>query len=102
MLYFLIKWKDYPPSENSWEPATNIEYIDTPSEEEKDDDHIIGEVERIIGKRKRAGRIEYNVKWKTLPENKSTWEPIFHLNNALQAIMAYERKRIHKQKYRIV
>ena len=32
-------------------------------------------VERIVGKRKRKGRVEYEIKWKGYPSSENTWEP---------------------------
>jgi transposase InsO family protein len=38
------------------------------------------EVEKILGKRARKGKIEYLVKWVGYDESENTWEPTHHLN----------------------
>merc|ERR1711915_806995 len=55
------------------------------------------EVERIIDKRTRKGKLEYLVKWKgwDLPEH-NTWEAIDHLN-CEEMIEEYEKKNPDKK-----
>jgi hypothetical protein len=49
-------------------------------------------VERIIGKRIRAKKIQYLVKWEDYPEWESTWEPIQNVKHAQEAIDEYEEQ----------
>ena len=48
-------------------------------------------VERIIGKRIRAKKVQYLVKWEDYPEWESTWEPIQNVKHAQDAIDEYEQ-----------
>ena len=48
-------------------------------------------VEKIIGKRIRAKKIQYLVKWEDYPEWESTWEPIQNVKHAQDAIEEYEQ-----------
>jgi len=56
---------------------------------DKDDSDIFN-VERILGKRKNHGKIEYLVKWEGFSDDQNTWEPIKHLSNVSHLISEYE------------
>ena len=48
------------------------------------------EVEAVVGKRKKKGRVEYLIKWKGYSEFENTWEPESNLNeSALEEASAY-------------
>lgn len=51
------------------------------------------EVDRIVGKRKRASTLEYRVRWKGYGESDDTWEPLSHLDNASAKIKAFEQAK---------
>jgi hypothetical protein len=57
-----------------------------------DDSHPEYEVERIDGKRKTHGSMEFLVKWKGYSPDERTWEPIAHLENAQDALDAWRSK----------
>ena len=48
------------------------------------------EVEKILGKRKRNGRIEYLVSWLGWPDTYDKWYPAADVANAPEAIAEYE------------
>ena len=50
------------------------------------------EVERVLEKRFRKGRVEYFVKWKHFDE--TTWEPLKNLGNAQVLIDKYEENQV--------
>jgi len=53
------------------------------------------EVERIVGCRKKNGRIEYLIKWKGYSSDENTWEPEANLNEgALEEARAYQKSQI--------
>jgi hypothetical protein len=49
------------------------------------------EVERILDKRRRRGKVEYLVKWTVYELYDATWEPVENLKNATEAVSDYER-----------
>jgi len=50
------------------------------------------EVEKILSKRKRYGKVEYLVQWKGCTAEKDTWEKEGNLGNAREAVEDYERE----------
>jgi len=50
------------------------------------------EIERLISKRNRRGKIQYLVNWKGYPEEESTWEKESNLDHAKGMIEEYERR----------
>ena len=50
------------------------------------------EVEQVLDKRFRKGRVEYFVKWKHYDE--TTWEPTSNLTNVQALIDDYENKSV--------
>ena len=50
------------------------------------------EVEKVLEKRFRKGRVEYFVKWKYY--NETTWEPSCNLTNVQDLIDNFERKKV--------
>jgi hypothetical protein len=53
------------------------------------------EVERILDHRTvgRSKRVQYLVEWKGYPIHEATWEPIEHLDNALDTVIEYNQKK---------
>ena len=52
-------------------------------------------VEAIVGKRRRGGRAEYQVKWLGFDDSENTWEPIDNLNCQVSAGLAVDWIRIN-------
>jgi len=50
------------------------------------------EVEKILSKRKRYGKVEYLVQWKGYMVEEDTWEKEGNLGNAREAVEDYERE----------
>jgi hypothetical protein len=57
------------------------------------EDHDEYEVDKILKKRTRGGRIEYLVAWKGYPLEEATWEPSAHLKNATRAVKEFEQQQ---------
>jgi len=102
---YLVKWENFPDSENTWEPKSSIpDYIvqfyeadpsrlgepapEEPSEEEVDE---VYEVEKLLRKRGKGKRTEYLVKWKNYDApGDDTWEPANSLD--LKMIEDFEKE----------
>ena len=50
------------------------------------------EVEKILSKRKRYGKVEYLVRWKRYMAEEDTWEKEGNLGNAREVVEDYERE----------
>ena len=48
-------------------------------------------IEKIIGRRRNNGRLEYKIKWEGYPMNQSTWEPMKNLESAKELVEEYNR-----------
>lgn len=55
---------------------------------EDDEVEMMYEVEDILSKRLKEGRVEYYIKWKGFRQK--TWEPIAHLHNVADMIYKFE------------
>ena len=102
---YLVKWENFPSSQNTWEPRSSIpkfilEFYETdpknlgkpaPSEEEEESFEEEYEVEKVIKKRMRKGKPEYFVKWKNYDE--TTWEPLDNLMNAKNLIDKFDEEQ---------
>ena len=64
--------------------------MEAQKEQEKENDGEY-EVEKVIEKRFRKGRVEYFVKWKNYDE--TTWEPLKNLANAEDLIEKFEKSQ---------
>ena len=101
---YLVKWEGYPSSQNTWEPRSSIakfilDFYEedpnrfgkaAPAEAESKEDSFEEEyeVEKILKKRHRKGKVEYYVKWKNYEE--WTWEPLDNLANIPDMIKKFE------------
>ena len=54
------------------------------------------EVEKIIDKKRKKGKIPYLVRWKGYSSENDTWEPLSNLKNAKDAITAYESQQFRQ------
>jgi hypothetical protein len=50
------------------------------------------EVEEVLAKRKRYGKIQFLVKWLGYPNSENTWEPLENLSNAVTKVQEFEKK----------
>lgn len=66
--------RSYKNSCSEEEDRKNCSTNDESAESEYD------EVEEVLDKRERRGKIYYKLKWKGYSESESTWEPVKHLN----------------------
>ena len=48
-------------------------------------------IEKILGRRKQNGRIEYKIKWEGYPISQCTWEPMKNLETAKELVEEYDR-----------
>merc|ERR1719323_1098310 len=90
---YFVKWKNF--NETTWEPVSNLSnaanLIDefnkslNPEPEAAESEY---EVEVVLDKRMRKGKLEYFVKWKHYDE--TTWEPLKNLTNAEDLIVKFE------------
>ena len=55
------------------------------------------EVEKVLDKRFRKGRVEYFVKWKYY--NETTWEPSVNLTNVQDLIDNFEKKKVSQSMF---
>ena len=58
---------------------------------DKHEDEDVFEVEKVLEKRFRKGRVEYFVKWKNYDE--TTWEPLKNLTNVQALIDKFEKEQ---------
>ena len=93
---YLVKWKNF--NESTWEPATSLSGVkklieDFNKEQDPEPEEEPGfEVEVVLDKRIKKGKLEYFVKWKDYDE--TTWEPLSNLLNVKDLIDDYERKQV--------
>jgi len=78
------KLEDYHDAKDS--PIEHPVYLKQPPVFEEE-----YEVEEIIGKRVKSGKVQYLVKWLGYPRNESTWEFTEDLDHAAEAIQDYEQ-----------
>jgi len=96
---YLVKWKNF--NESTWEPATSLSGAkkiieDFNKEQDPEPEEEPGyEVEVVLDKRIKKGKLEYFVKWKDYDE--TTWEPLSNLLSVKDLIDEYERKQIQKE-----
>ena len=48
-------------------------------------------IEKILGRRRQNGRIEYKIKWEGYPISQCTWEPMKNLETAKELVEEYDR-----------
>ena len=100
---YFVKWKNF--NETTWEPVANLtnaenlieEFNKTqetePEKKEPEEDAEVYEVEIVLDKRIKKGKLEYFVKWKNYDE--TTWEPLNNLLNVRDLIDDFERKQVN-------
>merc|ERR1712079_948106 len=102
---YFVKWKNF--NETTWEPVANLtnaenlidEFNKTqetePEKKEPEEEAEVYEVEIVLDKRIKKGKLEYFVKWKNYDE--TTWEPLNNLLNVRDLIDDFERKQIQEE-----
>ncbi|KAK3094693.1 hypothetical protein FSP39_004990 [Pinctada imbricata] len=116
---YYLKWKNFPDTENSWEPAENIdspelleEFLKTraanhgPKKKKKPNKESNTSVtngsvsspeqekyvvEKILDNRVKNGKTEYLIKWKNYHESENTWEPEENIE-AVELLARYKKK----------
>ena len=58
------------------------------------------QVEKIVGKRWKGGRVQYKVKWEGYPYSQCTWEPLEHLQTVFELIERISADNVKKVKKR--
>ncbi len=48
-------------------------------------------IEKIIGRRRINGKLQYKIKWEGYPINQCTWEPMKNLESAKELVEEYDR-----------
>ena len=48
-------------------------------------------IEKILGRRRQNGRLEYKIKWEGYPISQCTWEPMKNLETAKELVEEYDR-----------
>jgi len=72
----------------------NIVAVDEEDEEEIEAEDLFWEVETVMGKRTRSGKVEYLVKWRGYDICDNTWEPQANLSDsALRVAQKFSRKK---------
>jgi len=61
------------------------------SSDNSDEPEKLYEVESIVGRKKRLGKLFYLIKWVGYPSDQNTWEPIENLSNVLDMIEEYDK-----------
>ena len=102
---YFVKWKNF--NETTWEPVANLtnaenlidEFNKTqetePEKKEPEEEAEVYEVEIVLDKRIKKGKLEYFVKWKNYDE--TTWEPLNNLLNVRDLIDDFERKQVNNK-----
>ena len=124
---YLLKWEGYGHSDNTWEPASNVNCYDLIAEFERNNAHrpVRNEIpadvlrscrrltlglmndsdeeeyviERILDRRVRSGVTEYFIKWQGYSDSDNTWEPESNLN-CQELIQQFERRRNQRPRRR--
>jgi hypothetical protein len=91
------------PSRMKLHPIFHVSLLTKTNNSETTDNESIDdeeyEVERILDKRTRQGKVEYLVKWLGYENCDNSWEPITHLN-CPQLIQEFEYRQLQKTKKR--
>eukprot|EP00559_Dactyliosolen_fragilissimus_P006172 CAMPEP_0184870614 /NCGR_PEP_ID=MMETSP0580-20130426/38140_1 /TAXON_ID=1118495 /ORGANISM="Dactyliosolen fragilissimus" /LENGTH=1203 /DNA_ID=CAMNT_0027372785 /DNA_START=128 /DNA_END=3740 /DNA_ORIENTATION=- len=67
----------------------------------KVENDVYWEVEKVVGRRKRNGSIEYLIRWKGCPDSQNTWEPSENLcDTAMDEAKIYENEERRKRRIR--
>jgi len=105
---YRVKWVGYPPSQNTWEPLSNLEgsakllkeFEKREAEKEKKVAETDYEIQKIVGEKLYRNKPVYMVRWKGFSPKSDTWEPAEQFEGAPEALADWEeekKKRAIKQ-----
>lgn len=110
---YKIKWEGFGKKHNTWEPRENVEGLSlvTMFEHKLATESIDGKksdwrevsytdaikenfwkIEKIMGKRRRSGKIQYLVKWEGYSDKSNSWERAERIQD-LDVVSAFEEKQ---------
>ena len=72
--------------------------VESESEDENQSEKSTYDVEKIIARRTRKGKIEYKIKWENFPMSQCTWEPMENLENVKYLVDEYNNEHPPKSK----
>lgn len=107
---YKVRWRGYSEFESTWEPVTNLKNVQKlldkfDAQQEKQSQKQAPPpqlssfyfVDDIVGRRERKGKPEYMVKWKGYDQSENTWEPVAHLQRAMDLVESFNKQNASAQ-----